>query len=176
MNNHNYDTASLWRMLTLLIHVLLFLVIVSFMYLILEDHIVSFLNKPKLSVEQLDDIAANRAKGRSQVKNDKWDLVENGIHLRTGLKADENLQLIIGACTSCHSAKIITQNRASREGWKSMIVWMQETQGLVDLGDKESIVLDYLAKNYAPQEMGRRKNLDLAEIEWYILNLDEIEE
>jgi hypothetical protein len=54
-----------------------------------------------------------------------------------------------------------------------MIKWMQETQGLGDLGTNEPIVLDYLAKYYAPKETGRRKSLEIAEIEWYILDLEE---
>ena len=34
------------------------------------------------------------------------------------------------------------------EGWKEMIVWMQETQGLLDLGEDELPILKYLAKNF----------------------------
>jgi hypothetical protein len=92
---------------------------------------------------------------------------ENGIHLATGLAEDENLQLIIGNCTSCHSAKMVTQNRASREGWKTMILWMQATQGLWDLGDNEPLILDYLAEHYAPKKKGRRA--PLTDIAWYDL-------
>ncbi|MFT4525997.1 MAG: hypothetical protein ACI85F_002158 [Bacteroidia bacterium] len=92
---------------------------------------------------------------------------ENGIHLATGFAEGENLQLVIGNCTSCHSAKMVTQNRASREGWKSMIVWMQETQGLWNLGDNEPLILDYLAKHYAPKKQGRRA--PLTDIAWYDL-------
>jgi len=143
------------------------------MYLVLEDQIIAYLNKPKFTQEQLDEISRHRENIRRQERNDNWNLVENGIHVKTGLKADENLQLIISSCTSCHSAKIITQNRATRQGWKNMLVWMQETQGLRDLGDQEPKVLDYLSKHYAPQEVGRRENLDIGAIEWYILNLDE---
>ena len=92
---------------------------------------------------------------------------ENGIHLVTGFAEDENLQLIIGNCTSCHSAKMVTQNRASREEWKTMILWMQETQGLWDLGDNEPLILDYLAEHYAPKKKGRRA--PLTDIAWYDL-------
>ena len=53
-----------------------------------------------------------------------------------------------------------------------MIVWMQETQGLSDLGDSEPKILDYLSEHYAPKEIGRTKSLDVAEIEWYILELE----
>ena len=102
-----------------------------------------------------------------------WDKVVNGIHVQSGLAFDKGFETVRGTCTACHSAKLITQNRASRAGWKEMIVWMQQTQGLGDLGKKEPIILDYLAKHYAPQESGRRANLEIADVEWYILNLEE---
>jgi len=92
---------------------------------------------------------------------------ENGIHLESGLKEGEDLQLIIANCTSCHSAKMITQNRATREGWLHMIEWMQETQNLWELGDNEPLILDYLAANYAPEKKGRRA--PLMNIDWYEL-------
>lgn len=96
-----------------------------------------------------------------------YSLVENGIHVATGLAYDENFELVRAVCTSCHSAKLITQNRATREGWKDMIVWMQKTQNLPDLGPAEPVVLDYLAKHYSPEEVGRRAPLNMEEIEWY---------
>lgn len=92
---------------------------------------------------------------------------ENGIHLATGFKEGANLDLVIANCTSCHSAKMVTQNRATREGWKTMIRWMQETQNLWELGDNEPLILDYLAKYYAPEEAGRRQ--PLTNIDWYEL-------
>ncbi len=92
---------------------------------------------------------------------------ENGIHLATGFKEGENLQLVINNCTSCHSAKMVTQNRATRDGWQTMIRWMQETQNLWDLGENEPLILDYLAKYYAPEAAGRRQ--PLTNIDWYEL-------
>ena len=53
-----------------------------------------------------------------------------------------------------------------------MIRWMQETQGLWDLGENEALILKYLSTHYAPEEVGRRKNIDVAAIEWYILDLE----
>ena len=94
--------------------------------------------------------------------------VENGIHLLTGLKAEDGFKTVQANCTACHSAKIITQNRATREGWKNMIRWMQEKQNLWDLGANEDIILDYLAAYYAPDSVGRRANL--SNIEWYKLD------
>lgn len=86
----------------------------------------------------------------------------------TGLIDDENLNLVVANCTACHSSALIIQNRASREGWKSMITWMQETQKLWDLGENEDAILDYLAKHYAPSERNQRRN-NLEGIEWYVL-------
>lgn len=100
------------------------------------------------------------------------DRVENGIHVATGMVYDENFTLVKNSCTSCHSAKLVTQNRATREGWKQMIRWMQATQGLPDLGKNEVKILDYLAKNYAPTDVGRRKILNQEEIKWYTLTIE----
>jgi|TARA_R110002096_G_scaffold254398_4_gene447670 cytochrome c5 len=98
--------------------------------------------------------------------------IVNGIHLPTGLIADEGLNLVIANCTACHSAKLVTQNHADRAGWEKMIRWMQSSQNLWDLGTQEEIILDYLSKNYAPDSsnqsnMGRRA--PLMDIEWYEL-------
>lgn len=173
MEDHRYDTSDSWRMLMLMINLVVVLVVLAFMYLILEDEIHDFLNRPKFTQEQLDKLTARGEMAQAKARGDNWNLIENGIHVKTGLIADKDLQLVIGACTSCHSAKLITQNRATRDGWKNLIDWMQETQGLPDLGIREPTILNYLAKHYAPQEVGRRKNIDVVAIEWYILNLDE---
>ncbi len=115
-----------------------------------------------------EERAAHERKMEDEIADDK---IENGIHLGTGLKVDTNWELVRSTCTACHSAGMITQSKATREGWKEMIRWMQETQGLWELGDNEAKILDYLAANYAPEESGRRPNLDIAAIEWYMLEL-----
>ena len=96
-------------------------------------------------------------------------LVIDGVHVSTGLMMDDNFVVVKSNCTNCHSGKLIAQNRATKKGWKDMIVWMQETQGLWDLGENEEIILTYLAKHYAPKKTGRRA--PLTNIEWY--NLEE---
>ncbi|QTN40025.1 monoheme cytochrome C [Cryomorphaceae bacterium] len=100
---------------------------------------------------------------------DAVEKIEEGIHVATGLVYDERFEIVRASCTACHSAKLITQNRMSRENWKKTIVWMQETQKLWDLGPNEDKILDYLAEYYAPKDFGRRKNLDIEE--WYMLEL-----
>ncbi|MDG1476992.1 MAG: monoheme cytochrome C [Vicingaceae bacterium] len=94
-------------------------------------------------------------------------IVENGIDVESGLIVDQHYELVKGTCSACHSINLVTQNSATREGWKDLIVWMQKTQKLWDLGDDEVLILDYLEKNYAPKEQGRRA--PLKDIEWYEL-------
>lgn len=96
--------------------------------------------------------------------------IVDGIHVLSGLVVADGFETVRAQCTACHSGKLVAQNRATRSGWKEMITWMQETQGLWPLGENEPIILDYLATNYGPEETGRRANLE--EVEWYILDLD----
>lgn len=77
----------------------------------------------------------------------------------TGLVRESGFEAVSVHCTVCHSARLITQNRANREGWLAMIRWMQATQGLWPLGDQESLILDYLATNYSARPSGRRRPL-----------------
>ena len=111
-------------------------------------------------------------KRKKAAQEDNFDLVENGIHVQTGLVFADGFNVVRATCTACHSAKLVTQNRATRDGWEEMIRWMQETQGLWDLGSDEATILDYLAAYYAPEESGRRPGLDQETIEWYELDLD----
>jgi hypothetical protein len=94
-------------------------------------------------------------------------VVENGIDVESGLIVDDNYELVKGTCSACHSIDLVIQNSATREGWKDLIVWMQQTQKLWDLGESEALILDYLEKNYAPKEQGRRA--PLKDIDWYEL-------
>lgn len=98
---------------------------------------------------------------------DDYEIID-GIEQESGFIVDDYWEITAINCTSCHSGKLVTQNRASREGWESMIRWMQETQGLWDLGENEAGILDYLAKHYGTNETGRRKNLKIEE--WYEIN------
>lgn len=100
-------------------------------------------------------------------QTDDLEGVVNGIHVESGLVVGENWELVRTTCTACHSGKLVTQNRADREGWTKMIRWMQETQNLWDLGENEKPILDYLATYYAPQKKGRRARL--TNIQWYDL-------
>lgn len=87
---------------------------------------------------------------------------------QTGLKLGKGLELVKLHCTGCHSAKIITQFRSTREGWVGKIRWMQSTQNLWDLGESEPAILDYLTKNYAPERKFDRRE-PLSKVQWYEL-------
>ena len=94
--------------------------------------------------------------------------VVDGKDVLTGLLAGEGLLQVKANCLSCHSAKLIAQNRFTRDGWHAKIVWMQETQGLWDLGENEPLILDYLAEHYAPETRASRRQ-PLTDVEWYRL-------
>jgi len=100
-------------------------------------------------------------------KEEDWDKIENGIHLRTGLKDGKGLMETVNNCTNCHSAKLVTQNRMNAERWAATIDWMQETQNLWDLGANEEIIINYLVTNYPIKKKGRRASLE--NIDWYEL-------
>lgn len=78
----------------------------------------------------------------------------------SGLIKAEGWQITKVNCTVCHSAKLVTQNSGTRNHWKSLIRWMQETQGLWEFQpDMENTILDYLAEHYGPKEGSRRPAL-----------------
>jgi len=76
------------------------------------------------------------------------------------LAAGPGADLVQANCGACHSLALVTQNRMSRERWLSTIRWMQAKQGLWELGDAESEIVDYLARYYGVTEpRWRRKPL-----------------
>lgn len=80
----------------------------------------------------------------------------------TGLIIASGFEEVKKTCTLCHSAMLITQNKANRDGWLEMIRWMQSQQGLRDLEPElENKILDYLAANYGPTAASRRAPLQV---------------
>ena len=95
------------------------------------------------------------------------DRIENGIHVRTGLKDGKGLMTVVNNCTNCNSAKLVTQNRMNAERWNETIKWMQEKQNLWQLGENQEIIVNYLVENYPVNQVGRR--MTLSNIDWYEL-------
>ena len=139
----------------------------SFLYLLFGNNLIEAYRNQPVPMERK---AYRPGNGGSAAETD-MDKVVDGVHVQTGLIYADGFDIVRGTCTACHSAKLVTQNRATREGWEEMIRWMQAKQGLWDLGKNEPIILDYLAANYAPEEIGRRANIDVDAIEWYVLDL-----
>jgi len=79
------------------------------------------------------------------------------IDSQSGLLIDKGYKVVEQHCSICHSLTLVIQNRASRQGWINTIRWMQQTQGMALLNKQdEKVILDYLAKNYAPNKTSRR--------------------
>lgn len=55
------------------------------------------------------------------------------------------------ACNACHSVRLVTQQRLSRQRWDGLLDWMVEEQGMAPLPPEErALVLDYLAAQLNP--------------------------
>jgi len=139
------------------------LVALAFVLVIIADgFLVYYMIDPNLSAFQ------SRPEKIVQVQvEDDFNKIENGVHVRTGLVDADGLITVVNNCTSCHSAKIIIQNRMNASRWNATIKWMQETQNLGDLGENQEVIVNYLVTNYPPKEIGRRENLN--NIDWYEL-------
>ena len=54
-------------------------------------------------------------------------------------------------CNVCHSIRLVTQQRLSRQRWDQLLDWMVEEQGMAQLTAAErQVILEYLATQYGP--------------------------
>ncbi len=75
----------------------------------------------------------------------------------TGFKKTGDWELVRNNCVACHSTKLITQQRGTKEQWLAMIRWMQNSQNLWQFPpDVEERIITYLAENYPPSAERRR--------------------
>jgi hypothetical protein len=82
------------------------------------------------------------------------------IDKESGLIVSKGIETVKTNCTVCHSAKFIILQKGDRDTWKSMIRWMQKTQGLWEFTPEvEDEILTYLETNYPPGDISRRPNL-----------------
>ena len=78
----------------------------------------------------------------------------------SGLKMTGDWQIVLGNCIACHSPKLITQQRGTREQWLQMIRWMQKKQNLWQFDPvTEEKIIGYLAEYYPPGASQRRAAL-----------------
>lgn len=70
------------------------------------------------------------------------EVVEEPAALPDGLHRDE----VFYFCTACHSARIVRNQRMSRQRWDDTLTWMTERHGMAPLeGPDRQRFLDYLA-------------------------------
>lgn len=65
------------------------------------------------------------------------------------LPPGEGRETVEAICSACHSIRLVTQQKLSRERWDEVLGKMVKEQGMpeLDAGTRES-VLDYLAGNF----------------------------
>ena len=94
-NKHRYKKKAFddtWSIFLKVIYISLFFIVLGFGYLLLESPIDSYVNRKVLTPAELVLFHKNAEIRRNlQRKDDDWDRIENGIHVRTGLYADDNL-------------------------------------------------------------------------------------
>ncbi|NNF33292.1 MAG: hypothetical protein HKN68_04245 [Saprospiraceae bacterium] len=153
------------RMVIRGISILSLVIVFGLIFMLAEDHISEMWNNFTHSIEV-------KSQPLKQYEKSETREVVNGIHQETGLAYGVGFSTVKKVCLSCHSSALITQNKATAEGWDQMLTWMQKTQGLPALGKDRKVIVDYLSKNYGPVDTGRRPNLPVEEIEWYVLELE----
>lgn len=73
------------------------------------------------------------------------------------LPEGEDREEVFALCTACHSSAVVRRTRLSRERWDELMDWMVDRHGMNPMdGEQRTRVVDYLAKNFAPQRGGSR--------------------
>ena len=68
-----------------------------------------------------------------------------------GLAEAPGREEVYYACDACHSIRLVTQQRLSRERWDQLLDWMVAEQGMAELtGEERRVILEYLATHYGP--------------------------
>jgi cytochrome c len=67
-----------------------------------------------------------------------------------GLPEAPGREEVFYTCNACHSIRLVTQQRLSRQRWAQLLDWMVEKQGMAELAvEDRDLILDYLATYYA---------------------------
>jgi hypothetical protein len=65
-----------------------------------------------------------------------------------GLPPGEGQEITFYACSACHSIKLVTQQRLSRDRWDDTLVYMVEEQAMEPLDPEDrKTILDYLGQH-----------------------------
>lgn len=68
-----------------------------------------------------------------------------------GLPEAPGREEVYYTCDACHSIRLVTQQRLSRERWDQLLDWMVAEQGMAELtAEERRVILEYLATQFAP--------------------------
>ena len=66
-----------------------------------------------------------------------------------GLPEAPGQEEVFYLCNACHSIRLVTQQRLSRQRWDELLDWMVEEQGMAELAaDDRAVILEYLTTHY----------------------------
>lgn len=66
-----------------------------------------------------------------------------------GLPQTAGHEEVYYTCSGCHTLEIVMQQRARKERWRELLVWMTEKQGMAELyPDEEEVILSYLTREF----------------------------
>lgn len=65
-------------------------------------------------------------------------------------KHEKARTLFVDACTACHTLERVREQRLNREEWRHLIAGML-SEGVPLTEDETSLLVDYLAENFGPQ-------------------------
>jgi hypothetical protein len=67
-----------------------------------------------------------------------------------GLPPGPGQEVVYYTCNACHSIRLVTQQRLSRERWDGLLDWMVEEQGMAEPAPEDrELILDYLGTHYS---------------------------
>jgi hypothetical protein len=66
-----------------------------------------------------------------------------------GLPDGPGKLLVESQCSSCHGLEQVVAHRDTKDGWSSVVDYMV-SRGMAATNEEVTIMVDYLAKNYAP--------------------------
>lgn len=98
---------------------------------------------------QTDGVVEPAANGEPAPGETPGQAGDKAVDERTGLIRAEGYDVVAATCTSCHSGRLVAQNRGTRRDWDERLRWMQANHNLWELpAETRARVLDYLAANY----------------------------
>ena len=84
------------------------------------------------------DLQGNRPESSFDPNDDYW-----------GLPRSTGYEEVATYCSGCHSLEIVMQQQQSEKGWRELLVWMTEKQGMAVLeAEVETTIVDYLAREF----------------------------